>query len=201
MGFREKTPRRIGGRLCLDFVNTADWRDGLVVLEDLEEPADLLIWARHLGLLAAESPPGEAEAARALPALHSFRAALYRLFTGEGDPAAGDLAELDAWLRRAPPLRAGPDGRLAYAAGPDLAAAVAGPVAVSAAELLAGPDLARVRCCPGDDCGWLFLDESRSGRRRWCSMQTCGNRAKARAHYRRHGGARGLRARPGSPGQ
>jgi len=200
MGYREKTPRLIGGRLCLDFANTADWRDGVVVLEDLEGPADLLIWAGHLRLLGPEAAPGEAETARALPPLRRFRAALYRLFTSEAAPAAEDLAELDAWLRRVPPLRAAPDGRLVYAGDPDPAVAVAGPVAVSAAELLAGGDRERVRRCPGDDCGWLFLDESRNGRRRWCSMQTCGNRAKARAHYRRHGGARGVSVRPGSSG-
>lgn len=196
MGFHDKLPRRIGGRLCLDFANTADWRDGRVVLEDLEAPSDLLVWARHFGLLAAGSPPAEAEAAAALPHLRSFRAALYRLFTADHGRADADLEALHTWLRRAPPLRTGPDGAPAYAGCADLAAAVAGPVAVSAVELLAGPDLERVRRCPGDDCGWLFLDESRNGRRRWCSMQTCGNRAKARAHYRRRGGTRGL-ARPG----
>ena len=48
----------------------------------------------------------------------------------------------------------------------------------------AGGELDRVKACPGDDCGWLFLD--RSGRRRWCSMDSCGNRAKVRAHAARH---------------
>jgi predicted RNA-binding Zn ribbon-like protein len=47
-----------------------------------------------------------------------------------------------------------------------------------AGELLVSPELSRVRACPGNGCGWLFLD--RSGRRRWCTMDTCGNRAKAR---------------------
>src|ERR671930_579256 len=63
---------------------------------------------------------------------------------------------------------------------------VLAPVVWSAAELLTSGPLERVRECPGDDtCGWLFLDTSRNGSRRWCDMRTCGNRAKARRYYRR----------------
>jgi predicted RNA-binding Zn ribbon-like protein len=53
----------------------------------------------------------------------------------------------------------------------------------SASELLVSGDREHVRTCPGHNCGWLFLD--RSGRRRWCLMATCGNRAKARRHAER----------------
>jgi len=48
---------------------------------------------------------------------------------------------------------------------------------------LTGPRLDRVRRCANPECGWLFLDDSRAGKRRWCSMSACGNRAKARRHY------------------
>jgi predicted RNA-binding Zn ribbon-like protein len=59
-------------------------------------------------------------------------------------------------------------------------------VALAIGELLVSADLGRVRECPGDDgCGWLFLDASRNGGRRWCSMQVCGNRAKVRRHHGR----------------
>jgi predicted RNA-binding Zn ribbon-like protein len=54
------------------------------------------------------------------------------------------------------------------------------PVARSAAELLTSGDLARVGQCPGEECGWLFLDTSRAGRRQWCDMADCGNLAKVR---------------------
>ncbi len=53
----------------------------------------------------------------------------------------------------------------------------------AAAELVTRPEVARVRACPGHGCGWVFLDVS--GRRRWCSMEWCGNRAKVRAHASR----------------
>jgi len=59
------------------------------------------------------------------------------------------------------------------------------PVAWSAADLLTSGRVARVRACADRRCGWMFLDASRSRRRRWCSMEACGNRAKARRHYRR----------------
>jgi predicted RNA-binding Zn ribbon-like protein len=59
------------------------------------------------------------------------------------------------------------------------------PVLRSAADLLTSADAERVRECASETCRWLFLDRSRPGNRRWCDMKTCGNRAKARRHYRR----------------
>jgi predicted RNA-binding Zn ribbon-like protein len=63
------------------------------------------------------------------------------------------------------------------------------PVARAATTLLTSPDLARVRECAGDPCGWLFLDVSKNGSRRWCDMADCGNRAKARRYRARQKGA------------
>jgi predicted RNA-binding Zn ribbon-like protein len=65
------------------------------------------------------------------------------------------------------------------------------PVALSAADLLAGEQGTPVKLCgmwETTGCSWLFVDESRNGSRRWCSMKDCGNRAKARRHYRRSKG-------------
>lgn len=61
------------------------------------------------------------------------------------------------------------------------------PIAVSAVELALSEHLGRVRRCPGDDgrCGWLFVDLSKSGTRRWCSMRTCGSRLKSRRQVER----------------
>jgi len=52
-------------------------------------------------------------------------------------------------------------------------------------DLVVGPDLLRLRECPDPQCAMLFVDTSRGGQRRWCSMSRCGNRAKARAHATR----------------
>jgi predicted RNA-binding Zn ribbon-like protein len=57
------------------------------------------------------------------------------------------------------------------------------PVAAAAEDLLRDPRSLTVSACPGEDCGWMFLDPR--GRRRWCSMTSCGNRAKVRAHAAR----------------
>jgi predicted RNA-binding Zn ribbon-like protein len=65
------------------------------------------------------------------------------------------------------------------------AASLLSPVLWSAADLLAGARRARVRQCANPHCRWLFVDDSKSGNRRWCSMAACGNRAKAHRHYLR----------------
>src|SRR5690606_23867005 len=86
-------------------------------------------------------------------------------------------------------------------------------LALAAQTLIADGLLPRLRQC--EACSWLFLDTSRGGRRRWCSMATCGNRAKARRHYRAqsladlglpalneapHPGGRAMSRRAGRPG-
>ncbi|GAC1400549.1 MAG: CGNR zinc finger domain-containing protein [Chloroflexota bacterium] len=58
-------------------------------------------------------------------------------------------------------------------------------IAHATGDLLTSQDLQKVRECDGDPCGFLFIDRSRNGQRRWCDMAHCGNRAKARRHYRR----------------
>ncbi|WP_368425552.1 CGNR zinc finger domain-containing protein [Tistlia sp.] len=60
-----------------------------------------------------------------------------------------------------------------------------GTLAHSASECLLTLEAGRIKACPGERCGWIFLDESPNNRRRWCSMATCGNRDKARRHYAR----------------
>ena len=58
--------------------------------------------------------------------------------------------------------------------------AVLGPIVWRAVELLETGPLDRVKECPAEDCGWLFLDTSKNRSRQWCSMQTCGNVSKVR---------------------
>jgi len=128
----------------------------------------------------------------------ALRADLRRLFVGATmgtAPGRASLARLnDLLAARGGRLRVERrNGRLRHAAAPDLVDAVGLPVVVSAIELLTSPDLGRVKMCPAARCAWLFLDDSRNGSRRWCSMETCGNRAKARLHYDRM--RRGLLAR------
>lgn len=139
----------------------------------------------------AESRAEEAEAVheRAL----ALRASVYRIFkcVVEGwNPEGPDLSRLNRALRvaRRNERLAYDGGRFAYEWEHPTRALdrPLWPVARSAATLLTSERLDRVGQCPGDDCGWLFLDTSRSGRRRWCDMADCGNVAKVRRYRKRH---------------
>jgi predicted RNA-binding Zn ribbon-like protein len=198
-----------GGALCLDFANT--WADRDRPEKDhLTGYASLLAFARQTGILearavraladaAADDPPAARAAWRAA---RNLRESLYRLFssraagreTADSDLAALNLALGDALrhscIERRPPGAAADAEETAFVWGwaRTPARSLAEPlraIARSAAELLTSADLARVRECDGESCTWLFLDRSRSRSRRWCSMASCGNRAKARRHYRR----------------
>lgn len=194
----------LGGHPALDFINTVDWRGRGADAEDcLDSYAALLAWAKRVALLEPAEAKALAQAAAAEPdaaaaalaAAVSLRETLYRLVmaagTGAGKKPAADLERLNHWLAEAPatarlvPAKGG--GGYAWAeprAGLGLAAPLQR-LAHAAAELLTSDRLARVHTCAGPGCGWLFIDASPSGRRRWCSMETCGNRAKAQRHYKK----------------
>lgn len=188
-----------GGALCLDFANTlGDRPHG--EKEHLRGYADLLAWGRQAGALpAAELSELEGRAldrpraaARALGRAMALREAVYRTFSAlaaGGEPAAADLAALNRALRLAlSRLRvavAGQGFTWAWAQGGERLDAVLWPVVRSAADLVTSAEAERVRECASDRCSWLFLDRSPTRRRKWCDMKTCGNRAKARRHYRR----------------
>jgi predicted RNA-binding Zn ribbon-like protein len=100
-------------------------------------------------------------------------------------PAQRDLVEVNRWLRRPGILQlsASSDGVvLLPAPGQDPLQAALARLAEALASDLAALDGARLRVCANDDCRWAFYDTSRSGRRKWCDMTACGNRAKAQRH-------------------
>ena len=190
----------LGGRLSLDFANTADWHATSQLIEFLTSYAELVAWSQHAGILtgpqaqylleAAARNPAEADAV--LARTIALREAIYRLFSAIAQghtPQASDLALFNAELSAAMA-----HSRLVLAAegfvwdwpGDEAALdQMLWPVVHDAAELLTSEELKRVGQCGDERCGWLFLDLSRNRSRRWCSMQDCGNRAKARRHYRR----------------
>jgi predicted RNA-binding Zn ribbon-like protein len=174
---------------ALDFCNTVgEWADGRPARDKLVTHGDLVAWARAVGLLTPAEAAGlrrPRSAARLLGRARAFRAALYELVTAAiagRPPDAAALATVEAELARArsalrlEALRGGYAWRWADPAAPDRPLLE---VARAAAGLLGEP-LGRVRRCGGEGCGWLFRDTSRGGRRRWCSMSTCGNTAKVR---------------------
>jgi predicted RNA-binding Zn ribbon-like protein len=194
----------LGGNLCLDFANTVDHdRTGATRHEYLTDARSVIDWARHVGIidertrstlqdLLAEKPDeGQAVFERAL----ELRTVIQHIFTAIArgtEPPPNDLA----WLQRS--FRDALDqsrltrhgGAFDWAfepgrAGIDIVLAL---VTLAAIDLLRSGPLHRVKRCPGDNdqCGWLFLDTSKNGSRRWCSMRTCGSRDKMRRMYQRH---------------
>ena len=191
-----ETMKLLGGALCLDFVNTVDWRLSPQPTEWLTDYGVLVRWAVHAGgldletgdrlITGAERDPKAAS--RVLGRAIAIRETLHRLFLGDTiDPQ--DLNRFNAAFVEAPSrIGLAHDGdELAWAieGGEERLDAVLAPVLWSAAELLASPERLRVRRCADHACGWIFLDASRSARRQWCAMEDCGNRNKARRHYSR----------------
>jgi predicted RNA-binding Zn ribbon-like protein len=192
----------IGGEPCLDFTNTVGGDRRTTTTEHLHGYGELVAWARQGELLtpaqaralllrAQREPAGAAEALR--DALE-LREALFDIFfalSGGKRPAPERLEVLNRALaealRHRRVVQSGRTFSLGWDGSDDLRRML-WPVALSAAELLAGQGGAPVKLCgmwEASGCGWLFVDESRNGSRRWCSMKDCGNRAKARRHYHR----------------
>ncbi|MCD2196832.1 CGNR zinc finger domain-containing protein [Actinomycetospora endophytica] len=191
----------VGGHVALDVTNTVGgFRRERV--ERIATYADLLAWARtaevvddeEAGALTAlaEVSPDKAEAA--LHDVRNFREALHRWLaaavseTAPDDPdrvrVAHDVAEAFRDARLAPDPTSGPAWLLTV---DDVGLALpARRLALATAALLASDDRHRIGLC--GRCSWLFLDPSPSRRRRWCSMATCGNRAKAARHHARSSG-------------
>ena len=188
-----------GGALCLDFANT--WGDRNDPGNDkLGSYRDLLEWADGAGLVdkrerselekLAHREPSRAEGV--LRTALELRDVVFRICAnvaaGEA-PNPRDVTRLNTALDAVPRQRLCCSGSCCeweWPAGtPDLRRPM-WPVIQSAAELVTSPEISRVRQCAAPDCNWLFLDTSRGGRRRWCDMSTCGNRAKARRYYERH---------------
>lgn len=188
----------LGERLCLDFANTVDWHASESPGERLKTVADLLKWGRDAQLLddeshqrltrQATSHPQQANAV--LSRARELREVIYRVFSAishQQPPAPSDLQALtEARLEAAQHQRLTGNGAASFdwewQTGNDLNR-LWWPIAIDAAALLTSDMLHRVGECPDDrGCGWLFLDTSKAGKRRWCSMKDCGNRAKARRH-------------------
>ena len=186
------------GHVVLDFVNTAaglnrdprDWLDGYARLVDWAELAGICDAGLRRALIAlngADPAGGQAALAKA----RLLRSALYELFHScrEGiRPPASAVEELQMWCRRggtALEFRWDGDGTLCRSLESSGLDVIGITVALAAAELLSRAPDGQLRICAGSNCGWVFLDKSKSRRRRWCDMKTCGNAAKASRHYHR----------------
>lgn len=171
--------------LCLEFANTRYWRGQATPTETLNSAEDFSGWAAA-NIAKGTKAPQRRDFDRAI----ELRETIYRLFdavTLDKPPAPRDLQTLNTALAEAPARTRLRKEREGFSWDVEMKASTAlgllAPVLWSAGDLLTGPRLDRVRRCANPECGWLFLDDSRAGKRRWCSMQSCGNRAKAKRHY------------------
>jgi predicted RNA-binding Zn ribbon-like protein len=193
-----------GGHLALDFANTVSNRPTPARLERLDEYRNLV----HFGDEAGLYPPGAVDhlyavtgaapgrGKTALQGAIQLREAIFAIFTavvGRRAVPGNALALLNAWVRAG-----GEHARVSHTSrhfqweymgmDSDLYS-VLWPIARSAAELLTSGELSRLRVCASPQCDWLFLDQTKNHRRRWCDMKVCGNRRPRRARtespYRR----------------
>jgi predicted RNA-binding Zn ribbon-like protein len=189
----------VGGAPFLDFTNSVGGRTKARELDRLESYPALVAWAQAAGIvspaeagsLLAAAAANEAPAERCLQDARAFRESLYGLLsrvTAGAEPRGTDLDQVNGGIAKAAAV-----ARLAWA-GNRFIASIGGEkagldvilcrVALAAQRFLDGEDLGRLREC--ERCSWLFLDRSKNGRRRWCRMDACGNRAKAARHYRKN---------------
>jgi len=194
----------VGGDLALDFANTSSGRGSSAPQEHLRRPEHVVEWAAHAKIVGTEDAErllrvlaaDEGLATRLLDEALALREDIYDLAAAlaAGQPApdacvesltkahAGALA-----LARLTPL--GRNFGWSWSAEQSPVAALLGPISLSALTLLQQADLARVKQCKGDKCGWLFFDATKNKSRRWCEMEVCGNRAKQKRFGARARGA------------
>lgn len=183
-------PTAIGGHRVLDFCNTfAGWHEAEST-DFLRSYAHLALWAKEAGLVDGQSSralrdladgAASEQADQVLERSRHLRGAVRAAVLDPSDVAAvAEVSEAAARAAGSAVLQPGSRPRWVIAHGLELPMLA---TAWAAAEFLTSADLSTVHACPGDGCGWLFLDPR--GRRRWCRMEWCGNRSKVRAHAAR----------------
>jgi predicted RNA-binding Zn ribbon-like protein len=196
-----RLPHPVAGHPALDFCNTRAGWGGVPSHEYLISPRALVLWAAEVGLTGPVVPESattdggrlvmhdansvvrdKSAPARVLARAKRLREALYAAAAGRACDADWQLLTREAVAaRRASRLvPRSPGARWQLPDGAPPADLALHAVAAAAEDFLTSPLAASVSACPGEGCGWLFADPR--GRRRWCEMAVCGNRAKARRH-------------------
>jgi len=172
-------------RLVQALVNTLNAETGQDLLGTVPEAAAWLGAARLL-------PPGSVLTVPQQAALLELREATRQVLSGHtlrrDDPAAAGRLTMALAPCRLTLAVEPAGGVLLVSADYDPFSRVVGGVAAAIAEAATAGTWARLKCCPGQRCGWAFYDRSAASRSRWCSMQICGARAKMRAYRDRQAG-------------
>ena len=183
-----------GGRVCLDFANTLDWRLTDSPVELIPDYAALLDWGERRGILPARAlmrlrrhDTRSSAVATVMREAHLLRTRIgsiaEELIAGRSARLSalnGELAELPSQ----PGLRVHGSRYVFDLDGSDLHQPL-WPVLWSLTAVLASEDAARLGSCQAQGCGWYFVDESPNRSRTWCSSEVCGNRERVRRAYAR----------------
>jgi predicted RNA-binding Zn ribbon-like protein len=200
----------VGGDASVDFVNTVDWTARGLTNERLIDYESLIGWAEGAGVLSVDDAARLRDAARHRPGTarqvveraRRLRRLVKQIFDGfaTGQPNRRaieafnrQLSEALPWLRIAVSPRARDGGAAAdwiWGVSPARLDAVLWPILWTTAVLLTSSDSERIKGCASPDCGWMFVDRSRNGLRRWCAMDTCGTLEKTQRRRERLAGAR-----------
>jgi predicted RNA-binding Zn ribbon-like protein len=189
------------GHLVLDFVNTLEWRNSSNPHESLYSFEDFIEWALQGGVLTesdiekiASEQTGTPERAKSTFAkVLEIREGLYRIFSSASaglSPTIEDLENLNESISMSRSHTKlewdGDKFNWGWRPESNLVERLLWVITQDAVDLLTSDLLIRVGECADDrGCGYLFVDTSKNRSRKWCSMEACGNRAKARKHYQR----------------
>lgn len=181
----------------INFANTIDWRGREDSIEYLNSYNELIDWAQRIELInqstatelrrqAAQSPD---KATKSLQRAKEFRETAYRVLyrlSLDEPPESRDVELIDAEMQqmskhlkldlKMKKLKLNDEIDL------DIILRL---IVKDTVDLLTSDQLNRVKRCQSDECGWLFIDTSKNNSRKWCNMNSCGNRAKARRYYNR----------------
>lgn len=171
----------IGGRVCLDLVNTISWPGTQRQHDWLNTPANVIAWLEAVGLQTIEITAAE------LSQVHQIRrvvADLLRPLAHGTKPPTAAVERFNQRLTRTLVRRLIDPVHLRWAwRSSQEDRGLLDPVVLDTAQLATAGDHSRLKHCPS--CDWIFEDQTRNGQRRWCDMADCGSRAKARSYYRR----------------
>lgn len=173
-------PKPLSGHPALELCNTlAGWNGPVEQRKEwLTTSSHLAVWAEFAGLVE-ERPRVDATV---LDQVRELREVAYRLLCHRDATAFPALARMADDANANTRLTRADDGSVSFRPQPG---DVLDAAALTVVDLLGRPERHTVKACPGEGCGWLFLDPR--GRRTWCTMATCGNRAKVRAYTARSG--------------
>ncbi len=180
MSDRETADGVVG--LVQSFVNTVDLQDGP---EELTDPNTLRSWLVARKLLEPDAQPDETDLKHAIALREAIRGLIGANAGGRVYPI--DLATLnEAASRSRLRPRFANDGRARLEPDAPGVVGALGRIVAAVYAAMADPDWRRLKLCGSSTCRWAFFDRSRNQSSRWCTMASCGNRAKARRFRTAH---------------